>query len=129
MPQQHRIALDGYNAVQPDTFDWDFATTSTEDSGRAMSGTALITPLFTAESFSVEYTHLTITQAQTILHAIVQRPGKPFFTLHYFSPYFGTWRDARFYVGKGSLKVKTLKIGEEIMQNISCSFVGKEPLI
>ena len=129
MATQERIAIDGYNAVQPDKFDWSFATTSTEDSGRPMSGKALITPLFTVESFSVEYTHLTIEQARTILRAIVQRPGKPFFNLHYFSPYHGTWRDGEFYVGQGSMNVKTLKRGEEILQNISCDFVAREKLV
>ena len=128
MPQQ-RISVDGFDAVQPDTFDWDFATTSTEDSGRPMSGVALITPLFTTESFTVEYSKLTIAQTSTLLHAIVQRPGKPYFTLHYFSPYFGTWRNGQFYVGKGTLRIRTLKVGEEEMKSISCNFVGKEPLV
>lgn len=128
MPTQERISLDGWNAKQPDTFEWQFSTTSTEDSGRPMSGRAAITPLFTVEAFDVEYSDLTIAQARAILQAIVQRPGKAFFNLHYFSPYFGAWRTAAFYVGEGTLHVRTLKVGEELMQSISCRFVGREKI-
>lgn len=128
MPQE-RISVDGFSAVQPKKFDYNFSTTSTEDSGRPMSGVALITPLFTTEAFAVEYGELTPAQASTLLHAIVQRPGKPFFSLHYFSPYYGTWRTADFYVGDGSLKIKNLKIGSEKMKSITCNFVGRFPVV
>ena len=126
---QDRIAIDNFNAVQPVTFDWRFETTSTEDSGRPMSGNALITPLFTVEAFTVEYRKLTAAQAAAILQAIVQRPSKPYFQLHYYSPYYGTWRTGTFYVGQGSLKVKRLVEGNENMENISCDFVGRDKLV
>ena len=125
---QERILIDGWGDVQPTQFDYEFATTSTDDSTRAMSGTAFITPLFTAESFSVSYDHLTISQCSAILHRIVQRPGKPFFNLRYFSPYYGSWQTAEFYVGQGSLKIKTLKDGDEKIQQITCNFVGRNKL-
>lgn len=125
---QERITIDGWGVKQPDRFEWSFSTTSTEDSGRPMSGRATITPMFTVEAFDVEYSDLTISQAKMLLQAIVQRPGKAFFNLHYFSPYFGVWRTSQFYVGEGSLAVKTLKVDEELMQSISCSFVGRDKL-
>lgn len=125
---QERILIDGWGDVQPTQFDWDFATTSTDDSTRAMSGAAYITPLFTVESFAVVYRNLTVAQCSRILQSIVQRPGRPYFTLHYFSPYYGSWRTASFYVGQGSLKVRTLKVGQERMQEISCNFVGRDKL-
>lgn len=125
---QERILIDGWGDVQPTQFDWDFATTSTDDSTRAMSGAAYITPLFTVESFSVAYRNLTVAQCSRILQSIVQRPGRPFFSLHYFSPYYGAWRTAAFYVGQGTLKVRTLKVGQERMQEITCNFIGRDKL-
>ena len=129
MAVQEKISVDGWNTKQPDTFEWSFATTTTEDSGRPMSGKANITPLFTVEAFDVEYTNLKIQQAKELLQIIVQRSRKVFFTLHYFSPYYGVWRNDEFYVGDGTLKIKTLKRGEEIMENITCTFVGRNKLV
>lgn len=125
---QQKISVNGWNAVQPVTFDYQFQTTSTEDSGRPMSGNASISPLFTVEAFDVVYEDLTIAQTSALLHHIVQKPSSPYFSLHYFSPYYGTWRTDQFYVGEGSLKVRTLKEGEELIGEISCSFVGRNKL-
>lgn len=125
---QERITIDNTAIKQPDTFDWSFETTSTQDSVRSMSGTAYITPMFTVESFSVEFSNLTPAECSQILSLIVQRPSKTYFSLHYFSPFYGAWRTASFYVGRGSLKVKTLKEGRERIQSISCNFVGKDKL-
>lgn len=125
---QKRIAVDGWNAVQPMTFDYNFQTTSSEDSGRVMSGRANISPLFTVEAFDVTYEDLTPAQASALLKKIVQRPSKPYFSLYYYSPYYGNWRTDEFYVGEGSLKVRTLKEGEEMMSQITCSFVGRNKL-
>ena len=126
---QQRIQIDGVTVKQPDTFDWSFETTSTQDSVRTMSGHVYITPLFTVESFAVVFSRLTPAECSSILNKIVQRPGKAYFTLYYFSPYYGQWRTGTFYVGTGSLKVKTLKEGYETIQSISCNFVGKEKLV
>ena len=125
---QKRIAVDGWNAVQPTTFKFSFQTTSSEDSGRTMSGRAAISPLFTVEAYDVEYENLTVAQASALLKKIVQRPSKPYFSLLYFSPYYGDWRTDQFYVGEGSLDVRTLKEGEEEVLSISCSFVGRNKL-
>lgn len=125
---QNRIAVDGWNAVQPTTFKYSFQTTSSEDSGRTMSGKAAISPLFTVEAFDVEYEDLTPAQASALLKKIVQRPSKPYFSLYYYSPYYGNWRTDQFYVGEGSLDIKTLKEDEELISQISCSFVGRNKL-
>ena len=128
MATQERIAVGSFNTKQPTTFEWSFETTSTEDSGRSMSGNAMITPLFTVEAFAVEYEELTVAEAKTLLNEIVQRPKKPYFLMHYFSPYYGVWRTGQFYVGDGSLRIKTLKRGTETVETISCTFVGKDKL-
>lgn len=125
---QNRISVDGWDAVQPVTFEFSYQTTSSQDSGRPMSGKAAISPLFTVEAYDVEYQDLTINQAKTLLQKLVQRPSKPFFQLHYFSPYYGYWRTDQFYVGEGSLKVRSLKEGEEEISSITCSFIGRNKL-
>ncbi len=125
---QNRIAIDGWSKIQPTKFEWNFSTTSTEDSGRVMSGQAMLTPLFTVEQFSVEYSNLKPTDVAALLQKIVQRPSKVYFSLYYFSPYFGVWRTADFYVGNGSLKIRTLKESEENMQSVSFNIIGREPL-
>ena len=125
---QERITVGSFNAAQPTEFAWSFETTSTEDSGRSMSGNAMITPLFTVEAFEVTYENLKISEAQALLYEIVQRPRRPYFNLHYFSPYYGVWRTGQFYVGDGSLRVKTLKQGKELVETISATFVGKDKL-
>ena len=126
---QQRIQIDGVAVKQPDTFDWSFETTFTQDSVRTMSGKVILTPLFTVESFAVAFSNLSPAQCSEILTKIVQRPGKTSFSLYYFSPYYGQWRTGTFYVGTGSLKVKTLKEGNETVQSISCNFIGKDKLV
>lgn len=126
---QKRIAIDGYDGVQPDKFDWQYETTSTEDSKRTMSGKAVITPLFTVESYAVEYTGLKPAEVSYILHSIVQRPGKEYYSVYHYSPYHGQWRTGTFYTGQGSLSVRTLKQGEEDISTISFNMVGRDKLV
>lgn len=125
---QERIKVGNFDAVQPTTFEWSFETTSTEDSGRSMSGNAMITPLFTVEAFNVEYENLTIAETSALLYEIVQRPRQVYFNLHYFSPYYGIWRTSKFYVGDGSLHVGRLSEDNERIDSITCTFVGKDKL-
>lgn len=129
MATQQRIKINNFDEVQPTTFNYSWETTSTEDSGRAMSGIMYDTPMFTVEAFDVTYSNLTIAQCRAILQEIVKRPKRPYFDLHYFSPFHGTWRTASFGVSQGSLNVRSLKRGEENIEEISCRFVGREKLI
>lgn len=122
---QNRIAIDGWDELQPTSFDWSFETTSTEDSGRAMSGAPYITPLFTVQAYDVEYEHIKLAQAKEILRRIVQTPSKPFFRLYAYSPYNGKWETAEYYVGDGTLKVGSLEENNEFISHITCHFVGR----
>ena len=126
---QERITIDGVAIRQPDVFDPNWATTYTEDSGRPMGGKAHLTPLFTVESFGVEWSHLKPAEAAAILQRIVPTPSRPFFQLHYFSWYYGAWRTAEFYVGQGSMKTKTLEEDGELLQDLSCDFVGRNKIV
>lgn len=125
---QERITIDGVNIKQPDSFDPNWETTYTEDSGRVMSGIAELDPLFTVESFNVEWSYLTPAEVAQILQLIVPTQNKKHFQLRYFSWYTGTWKTGTFYVGKGSLKTKTLKSDYETFETLSCNFIGVNPL-
>lgn len=125
---QNRISIDGWNDAQPSDYNYSLETTSTEDSGRVMSGVQYDTPMFTVEAIDVVYRNLSIANASALLKKIVKKPGKPYFTLHYFSPYYGTWRNAEFGVSQGSLKIASLEEGDENVSEISCRFVGRRPL-
>lgn len=125
---QNRISINGYDDVQPTKFDYSFATTFTEDSGRSLNGKAILSPLFTVESFSVEFKNLTQAQVSSILREIVPKTGKVAFPLFYYSPYYGSWQTKDFYVGDGSLVLRSLEEGHEAIDSISCSFVGVDPI-
>ena len=125
---QKRIAINNWNTVQPTAFEFGFETTATEDSGRAMSGGLSYTPLFTVEAYDVEYQNLKPAQASTLLQHIIPTPSKPYFSLYYFSPYFNAWRTAQFYVGDGTRRVQTLVENGEVIENITCRFVGRNKL-
>ena len=124
---QERIEIDGYNKVQPNSFEPKWVTTYTEDSGRAMSGVGYIDPMFTAESYTYEALNVSKEDAKEILQRIVPRPGKPTFNLHYYSWYYGKWMTGKFYVGQGSMKCKTLEENHERC-DISCDMIGVDPI-
>lgn len=111
---------------QPDEgMGYDFETTFTEDSTRVQSGTGHFTPLFTVEALSYEASFVTVAEMSTILQAVAK--GQTF-TLHYWSPYYGAWRDDTFYVGKGSLKIGILCEGGEYYDSLSFNMIGVNPL-
>lgn len=89
------------------------------------SGVLHTTPLFTVESFSYAASWLTIAEMKTILQIIAK--GR-YFTMHYFSPYYGAWRDDTFYVGKGSLSIGSLRADKERYTSLSFNIVGVNPI-
>lgn len=125
---QERILIDGIEIKQPDSFDPNWETTYTEDSGRVMSGVAELDPLFTVESFSVEWSYLKPAEVAQILQLIVPTQAKKHFQMRYFSWYTGMWKTGTFYVGKGTLKTKTLKSDYETFESLSCNIIGVNPL-
>lgn len=111
---------------QPDEdMGYSFETTYREDSARNYHGTMSETPLFTVESFSYAASDLTIAEMSTILQ-IVAKGGR--FQMHYFSPYYGTWRDGLFYVGKGSLSIGQLDKDNGLFSSLSFNIVGVDPI-
>lgn len=123
---QNYITIDGEIIKQPETgLGYDFETTYSKDSTRTQDGIAHFTPLFTVEKFSYSAKLLTKDEMKTILQLVA---GGRYFTLHYFSPYFGVWRDDTFYVGKGSLSIGRLNENAEYFEELSFSMIGVNPV-
>lgn len=123
---QNYITIDGKIIKQPESgLGYDFETTYSKDSTRTQDGIAHFTPLFTVEKFSYSAKHLTKDEMKTILQLVA---GGRYFTLHYFSPYFGAWRDDTFYVGKGSLSIGRLNENAEYFEELSFSMIGVNPV-
>lgn len=123
---QDMIKINGIEIYQPDSgLQSSFQTTYSEDSTRVQSGVMHATPLFTVEQFSYSATDIPIEDAKVILEQIIK--GFPF-TLHYFSPYYGTWRDDIFRVGQGQFSIGTLKDGGERLETLSFNMTGDNPI-
>jgi hypothetical protein len=123
---QNYITINGVKIKQPDEgLGYSFETTYTSDSTRVQSGAMHATPMFTVESFSYVASDLTIAEMQTILQKVAKGGN---FTLHYFSPYYGQWRDDTFYVGKGSLEIGRLTEDGEYFDSLSFNMVGVTPI-
>lgn len=123
---QEKITINGTVIRQPDTgLAFDFETTYTEDSTRVQSGVGHFTPMFTVEAFGYEASGLTKAEMYTILQ-LVAKGGN--FQLHYYSPYYGTWRTDTFYVGKGSLKIGSLIEDGELFDSLSFNMIGVNPI-
>ena len=123
---QDYIKLNGAVIRQPDEgLGYDFETTYTEDTTRAMNGTLYASAMFTVESFSYTASWLTQDEMRSILQVVAR--GRTF-TLHYLSPYYGKWRDGRFYVGKGSLSVGRWNEAEERYESLSFNMIGVDPI-
>lgn len=123
---QDRIRINGLDIFQPDEgLQASFETTYTEDSTRLQNGQANFVPMFTVEQFSYNATDVPIAEASKIIQQIIK--GEKF-TLHYFSPYYGIWRDGEFRVGKGQFSIGTLEEGGEKLSSLSFNMTGDNPL-
>lgn len=123
---QDKYKINDIEIFQPDSdLQASFETTYTSDSTRVQSGVMHATPMFTVEQFSYTATDVPVKEVKTILQQVIK--GKSF-KLHYFSPYYGVWRDGNFRVGKGQLQIGTLKEDGEKISSLSFNMTGDEPL-
>ena len=123
---QDTIKINGIQIYQPDEgLQSSFETTYTSDSTRVQSGVMHATPLFTVEQFSYSATDVPIEDVKIILQQIIK--GNPF-TLHYYSPFYGKWRDDIFRVGKGQYSIGSLKADEEKIETLSFNMTGDNPI-
>ena len=123
-----KSASDGWLVLpQPDSgaLSYDFETTYTEDSGRAQTGAAVVSPLFTVEALGYSRAAVSKTMLSQILKVIAK--GQQF-QLHYFSAYYGAWRTSWFYVGKGQLDIGRLNENKELFTSVEFNMVSVNPL-
>lgn len=123
---QDKIKFNDVVIFQPDKdvgFAWE--TTYTEDSGRVSSGKARTTPLFTVEAFTFSFTNIPVKKMSEILKIVAK--GRHF-KVHYFSPYYGEWRNDVFYVGQGDASLGSLKNNQEIFSSASIKITGVNPI-
>ena len=123
---QDVIKINDIEIHQPDEgLQASFETTYTSDSTRVQSGVMHATPMFTVEQFSYSATDVPVDDAKVIIQQIIKGNA---FKLHYFSPYYGEWRDDMFRVGKGQYSIGTLKADEEKLSSLSFNMTGDNPI-
>lgn len=123
---QQFIKINGFVIKQPDSgLSYNFETTYREDATRSLAGKLYADPLFTVEQLGYTATHVSLGEMTQILSAVAT--GRAF-TLHYFSPYYGMWRDGQFRVGKGQLSIGSLEENGEYYDELSFNMTGDDPL-
>lgn len=123
---QDLIRINGVDIFQPDEgLGYSFETTYTEDSTRLQSGLANFVPMFTVEQLSYQATNIPVDKATEILQIIATGNA---FVLHYYSVYYGAWRNGTFRVGKGSLNIGSLEENNEILSSLSFNMTGDNPI-
>lgn len=123
---QDLIRINGVDIYPPDEgLGYAFESTYTEDSTRLQSGDANFVPMFTVEQLSYVASDIPMSEATKILKLIAKGQA---FTLHYFSVYYGGWRDGTFRVGKGSLNIGSLEEDNETLSSLSFNMTGDNPL-
>lgn len=123
---QQKIDINDVDIYQPDSgLAYNFESTYTSDSTRTQDGVGHFTPMFTVEQLGYSATGIPVAEATKIIKQIIK--GKPF-KLHYYSLYYGGWRDDRFYVGKGECEIGTLEDGGETLSSLSFNMTGINPI-
>ena len=123
---QDKIRINDIDIFQPDEgLKSSFETTYSEDSTRLQTGEANFVPLFTVEQFSYSASDIPVAEVSVILQQIIKGES---FKLHYFSPYYGKWRDGKFRVGQGQFSIGTLKENEEKISSLTFNMTGEKPI-
>lgn len=123
---QDKIRINDIEIFQPDEgLKSSFETTYSEDSTRLQTGEANFVPLFTVEQFSYSASDIPVAEASVILQQIIKGEA---FKLHYFSPYYGKWRDGMFRVGQGQFTIGTVEEGGEKLTSLSFNMTGENPI-
>ena len=81
-------------------------------------------PLFTVEQLGYQASWIPVEAASAILQMVIGVN----FQLTYFSPYFGAWRTAEFYVGKGSMNIGRLNPEDMVLESLSFNMQGVNPI-
>ena len=97
-----------------------FATTYTESSQRTQYGVGYFTPMFTVEQYTYKASDLPMEESTKILQMVAKGYK---FTLHYFSSYYGVWRDA-----PQNIVIGELSDDRKIMSTLEFNMTGVNPL-
>ena len=123
---QDKIRINDIEIFQPDEgLKSSFETTYTEDSTRLQTGEANFVPLFTVEQFSYSATDIPVADASVILQQVIK--GE-MFKLHYFSPFYGAWKDGMFRVGQGQFSIGTVEENGEKLSSLTFNMTGETPI-
>lgn len=123
---QDKIRINDIEIFQPDEgLKSSFETTYSEDSTRLQTGEANFVPLFTVEQFSYSASDIPVADASVILQQIIKGEA---FKLHYFSPFYGAWRDGIFRVGQGQFSIGTVEENGEKLSSLSFNMTGENPI-
>ena len=124
---QDLIRINGVDIFPPDEgLSYAIESTYTEDSTRLQTGDLNAVPMFTVEQLSYTATDIPMEEASKILQMVGKGEG---FTLHYFSVYYGKWRDGIFRVGKSNnISIGSLEENNEKLSSLSFNMTGDKPL-
>lgn len=123
---QNYITMNGIRIKQPtENLAYNFETTYTSDTTRVQTGELKATTMFTVEQLGYSTKNISVYEMAQILQIIAKGNS---FTLHYFSPYYGQWRDALFYVGQGNLQIGRLIENGEKFSSLSFNMTGVNPI-
>lgn len=122
---QDTIKINGIEIFQPDEdMKMSFEKTYTADSTRTQNGVGHFTQMFCVEQYSYKVTDIPAIKAREILKEIL----KSEFTLHYYSLYYGVWRDDIFYVGQGQCSIGNLSANKETLSSLTFNMTGVNPI-
>ena len=124
---QDKIMINDSEIFQPDSggLAYSFETTYTQDSTRTQDGIGHFSNMFTVEQLGYSATHIPIDEATKILQFVAKGTA---FTLHYFSVFYGRWRNDAFYVGKSQLSIGSLEENNEYVSSLSFNMTGVNPI-
>ena len=125
---QEKYSFDGFTPDrQPSDVEPMWAITSTADSGNSQFGVTTNKVMFTKEAFKVTFEEaLYADDMSGILQAIM---GKNSIQFHYFSPYHGAWRTARFYVANINCSKIMVKDGREHIKGLTFQVTAINPIV
>ena len=123
---QDRIRINNTDIYQPDKgLSYKFETTYTSDSSRVQTGKGHFTALFTVEQLNYKATHIPQEEATKIIKMVARGTN---FTLHYFSIFYGQWRDGTFYVGQGDMAIGSLEDDNRYLDSLNFNMTGVDPV-
>ena len=124
---QQRLKFNDYTPpnVTDDGYTINFATTSTQNSGRTMRGVMNNVPLFTVESYNLRWANLPTADVSAILTQVM---GKSGFNFYHYNIYKARWETGVFYAANFNSPALSLKEGNEKVKELTFQVTGVNPV-